>query len=170
MVTTRDFFEAIEHEFEEMDKRFDRVMSDLKTKDWNKVPRDKVAFYGWTFNVGPDGVPHWHEFGNVRPGDPALPAATREPLVSRMRDKARGETHFTIEVPGVDKKDVAIDATRDIIRVHAGAGDRMFGTNIETGEPIDTASVKATYRNGVLDVTAKHDARGKSQKRSVPIG
>lgn len=168
MTRPRNLFQAIEQEFAEMDKQFERVLKDLKSKDWSRVPADKIAFYGWSFDVGPDGIPHVHEFGNVKPGE-TLPSGTRQPLLSKTSDAARGEMHVTVELPGVEKSDVSVDATRDAIRVHAGTGDHTFDTNIQTGDAIDTTTVKATYRNGVLDVTAKHATSSGGQKRSVPI-
>ena len=159
-----DLFEAIEREIEEMDRRFDAAMEELRRQDWSQVPPERMAFYGWTFEVDPDGVPHVHEFGNVRPGQPLLGAA-REPVVSRVRDEARGETHVTVELPGVEKEDVRLDATPHALTLRAGSGERAFAATVELDAPIDPASVKATCRNGVLDVTAKPGEPGEAERR-----
>lgn len=162
-----DFFEVFNKEFEEMERSINQAMEDIKTRDWAKIPPDKVALYGWTFEMGPDRVPHWHEFGNVRPGD-ALPAPIREPLVSQVKNEANNETHLTIELPGVEKNAIRVDAASGTLHVKAGSGDRAFETSVDLPD-MNPDTTKATYRNGVLDITIKHDKHARADPRVVPV-
>ncbi len=81
------------------------------------------------------------------------------------------EVILTVELPGVDKKDISIDATDDTISVsveskknseikkkgYYKAGERYFQFNSSYALPaaIDPDSVRASYTNGVLELKAK---------------
>jgi len=80
------------------------------------------------------------------------------------------EVIVTIELPGVDKNDIEIDASEDGIAVEVEskkekevrkegmykAGSRYFGfRSFYTTPPIDPKSVTAGYKNGVLEIKAK---------------
>jgi HSP20 family molecular chaperone IbpA len=89
---------------------------------------------------------------------------------------------LTIELPGVDKKDIDIQATEDEIRVSVEskkkeeikkenlykAGSRYFNfsSNYSSPAPIDPKSVCASYANGVLRIRAK---KKKSVDRGVSV-
>jgi len=81
------------------------------------------------------------------------------------------EVILTVELPGVEKKDIEIEATENSISVDTEvkeekeergenfykAGSRYFGfrSNFRTPCEINPDSVTATYKNGVLEVKAK---------------
>jgi len=100
---------------------------------------------------------------------------------SDIREMDKGVV-LTIELPGVEKKDIDIDASEDEIRVSVEAkkktevkkkglykaGSRYFEFNsiYTTPCPIDSKTIKATYNNGVLEVTAK---KIKAKKKGVKV-
>ena len=99
----------------------------------------------------------------------------RKPIVSKPkhegtmsyedRDK---DIVFTIDMPGVAKKDIDINVEPNAISVKAeNGGKRKYNYSRKFKPTIDVDSAKATFKNGVLDITVtKVDTtpKGKSIK------
>ena len=99
----------------------------------------------------------------------------RKPVVARPkhegtmsyedRDK---DIVFTIDMPGVQKKDIEISVEPNSISVKAeNGGKRRYNYNRRFKPTVDIDSAKATFKNGVLDITvSKIDTtpKGKSIK------
>ena len=99
----------------------------------------------------------------------------RRPVVSKPkhegtmsyedRDK---DIVFTIDMPGVAKKDIDINIEPNSISVKAeNGGKRKYNYSRRFKPTVDVDSAKATFKNGVLDITVnKVDAtpKGKSIK------
>ncbi len=99
----------------------------------------------------------------------------RKPIVSKPkhegtmsyedRDK---DIVFTIDMPGVQKKDIDINIEPNSISVKAENGDsRKYNYSRRFKPTVDVDSAKATFKNGVLDITVtKVDTtpKGKSIK------
>ena len=99
----------------------------------------------------------------------------RKPVVARPkhegtmsyedRDK---DIVFTIDMPGVQKKDIDINVEPYSISVRAeNGGKRKYNYNRRFKPTVDIDSAKATFKNGVLDITvSKIDTtpKGKSIK------
>ena len=99
----------------------------------------------------------------------------RKPVVARPkhegtmsyedRDK---DIVFTIDMPGVQKKDIDINVEPNSISVRAeNGGKRKYNYNRRFKPTVDIDSAKATFKNGVLDITvSKIDTtpKGKSIK------
>ena len=99
----------------------------------------------------------------------------RKPVVARPkhegtmsyedRDK---DIVFTIDMPGVQKKDIDINVEPNSISVKAeNGGKRKYNYNRRFKPTVDVDSAKATFKNGVLDITvSKIDTtpKGKSIK------
>ena len=75
---------------------------------------------------------------------------------------------FTIDMPGVQKKDIDINVEPNSISVKAeNGGKRKYNYNRRFKPTVDVDSAKATFKNGVLDITvSKIDTtpKGKSIK------
>ena len=86
---------------------------------------------------------------------------------------------FTIDMPGVDKKDIDINVEDHAITVKARnggyregsesnpRGSRNYNYNRNFKPTVDINSAKATFKNGVLDITLtkiEEVAKGKSVK------
>ena len=85
----------------------------------------------------------------------------RQPTVARPkhegtmsyedRDK---DIVFTIDMPGVQKKDIEISVEPNSISVKAENGDsRKYNYSRKFRPTVDVDSAKATFTNGVLDIT-----------------
>jgi HSP20 family molecular chaperone IbpA len=75
---------------------------------------------------------------------------------------------FTIDMPGVQKKDIDINVEPNSISVKAeNGGKRKYNYSRRFKPTVDVNSAKATFKNGVLDITiSKIEAtpKGKSVK------
>ena len=75
---------------------------------------------------------------------------------------------FTIDMPGVEKKDIDINVEEHSISVKAEKeGKRKYNYSRKFKPAVDVDSAKATFKNGVLDITlskAEEVPKGKSVK------
>ena len=75
---------------------------------------------------------------------------------------------FTIDMPGVDKKDIDINVEDHSITVKAeNGGSRKYNYSRKFKPSVDRDSAKATFKNGVLDITltkVPEESKGKSIK------
>ena len=85
----------------------------------------------------------------------------RQPIVAKPkhegtmsyedRDK---DIVFTIDMPGVSKKDIDIEIEEHSIKVSAeNGGKRKYNYSRKFKPAVDPESAKATFTNGVLDIT-----------------
>ena len=75
---------------------------------------------------------------------------------------------FTIDMPGVQKKDIDINVEPNSISVKAENGEkRKYNYSRRFKPTVDVDSAKATFKNGVLDITIskiESTPKGKSVK------
>ena len=140
----------------------DRLMDDMMRKAV-EMPKSQEGLspfvYGFSMSVGPDGTPVIREFGNVEPSarGPLL-KEEREPLVDVM-DESK-EIVVVTELPGVEKDDIRLEATDRTLKISVDSAKRRYFKELDLGHLVDTRTVKATYKNGVLEVRfAKSDEK-----------
>ena len=129
---------------------------------------------GFSVKVGPDGKPTFNTFGNkpqVKPspagagkGIPTVVANEREPLTDVIED-AR-QVAITLEMPGVEKKDIDLHMGVDELEISVDNERRKYHKRVKLPAKVDPKTTKATYTNGILDVTVQ---KAKSDKSGVKI-
>jgi HSP20 family protein len=155
----RRFFRELDKAFEEMFKEFTTFMPKELMKE-QKLPNGSTirtfgpVVYGYSLTVGPDGVPKVRTFGNVKPIGP-IPKAieSREPLVDVIQTP--NEVRVTAELPGIEKKDINLQATESKLTISADTHGRKYFKEVELPARVDPKSADATYNNGILEVTLK---------------
>ncbi len=160
-------------DFSELDKEFDRVRQEMEglmeemmgrmpEKDLKKLAKqNKPGVYGISITVNNEGKPMIREFGNVKPegtGGNALISEEREPLV----DVIEGGSDITVmvELPGVDKKDIAAKGEGRNLVISVDAKGRRYYKELELPATVDFANASAKYNNGVLEIVLQKDAKG----------
>ncbi|MBU4491699.1 MAG: Hsp20/alpha crystallin family protein [Euryarchaeota archaeon] len=155
----KGFFE----ELEEMNELINRVM--------HSSGEPKV--FGFSMQVGPDGVPHVERFGNVMPAGNELSARetehAREPFTSSMIDEKNNELNITAEMPGIKKEYIELNATETEVIIKADSEGRKYYKSVNTPCPVDPDSARAKYNNGVLEVTLKLKEAPKPKGKTVKI-
>lgn len=125
-------------------------------------------YYGYTMTVGPDGRPVVKEYGNVKPG--LVPTSdTREPLVDILVDDKEKLVRLIAEMPGVEKKDVKIVVDGKIVNIDAEHGDKKYHVKVPIEQKVDENSVKASYKNGILEIIFKQLAEEKPKGKTVEV-
>lgn len=159
-----EFFAEFEKEFARMQGMVDKIMQDAM-RHANSPQRGEPFVYGFTMRVGPDGVPQIQPFGSAAKDVPqvdeqaaaALGPAGREPLSDLIVGEK--DVALTVELPGVEKQDVNLHVAEDAVTVRAEKG-RRYHKRITLPVKVVPASAKATFKNGILDVTLQRETGG----------
>lgn len=156
---SRDIWNILFKEFED----FNRKMDDM-FEDFENINDPNVKTYGYTMYRGPDGVAHVKEFGNpsgtvgLLENDPV-----REPFTDVRKE---GDiVRIVAELPGADKKDIVLEATRDAISISVETPKKRYKKTVAFPCEVDPDSAKAEYNNGILQVIFKSIDKKKTVKR-----
>jgi HSP20 family protein len=153
-----DLFEDLDEMFEEMLREFERI-----------GPGEHVSgpfFYGFSINQRPGEEPEIREFGNIRPEGGRIEIGERKPLVDVFdSDKA---VQVVAEMPGIEKEDVELNVEGRELEIKASRGDRKYHEFVELPADIDIDSAKASYKNGVLDITL-NKVQKPARKRKINV-
>jgi len=175
------FFEDIDKMFREMEK----MMEDEFKTFTSRVPKDYVKerklpdgttvrewgpfVYGYSMKIGPDGKPEIREFGNVKPSrlGPRV-KEEREPLVDII--ETDGEVHVVAELPGVEKSDIKLHGTEDMLTISVDTAQHKYYKEVTLPAKVNIKEAKTQYKNGVLEVTltkVKEEKKTKGESISI---
>ena len=145
---------------DEFDKLFNRLSRSFVNLDevFEEAKKSGTSCgpfcYGYTMTIGPDGKPVVKEYGNVKPG--LLPTSdTREPLVDTIVDEKEKIVKLVAEMPGVEKKDVKIVVDGKLVNIDVESGEKKYHAKVPIKHKVDENSVKASYKNGILEIAFK---------------
>lgn len=137
--------------FKKMSRSFD--LENILGEFENPCSVSGPLYYGYTVAVGPDGRPVVQEYGNVRPA--SLPANGCEPLVDTIVDEKDNVIKLVAEMPGVEKSDIKVVAEGKSVDISAERGAKKYHVKVPVRDAVDRDSGKATYKNGILEVSFK---------------
>jgi len=89
---------------------------------------------------------------------------TNNPMSYEDRDK---DIAFTIDMPGVVKKDIDIEVEDHFIKVSADSNGRNYNYTRRFKPKVNVESAVATFKNGVLDIVVKKLEEKKGKKVSI---
>ena len=151
-------------DFERMFEEMQRSIADMM-KNMGKMEPGKPYVHGFTFKMGPDGKPHVSEFGNKagvpRPGKPVF-SDEREPITDVIEEAKT--IAVTVEMPGIEKKDIDLRVTETELEINVDTELRKYHKLIKLPKAVKPPTTKATYKNGVLDVTIDKVAQSEPKK------
>lgn len=151
-------------DFEKMFEEMQRHLSNA-LKDMGNIQPGKPYMHGFSFKIGPDGKPVVSEFGNMpnKPtkGKPVL-KEEREPLTDVIEENKT--VSVTLEMPGVEKKDIDLRVTETQVEISVDTERRKYYKQIKLPANVKPNTTKATYKNGVLDVTIEKAAPSEPKK------
>lgn len=174
------FFADFEKEFARMQGMVGKMMEDAM-KHAEGPRREQPFVYGFSMRIGKDGVPQLTPFGSAAPGFvPGAPGAptidegaaalddlVREPLSDVMEGEA--EVSVTVELPGAEKGDLSLRVAEETVTVRVDKGSRRYHKRIQLPGKVDPASAKATFKNGILDVTLRRERDDQDDGHKVAI-
>ena len=137
-------------------EEFDKIFGDMPRRFFRGRPGS--FWYGYEVIVGPDGQPRMHELGDApAPG-------TRQIFVDTIFNEKTGELKLVAEIPGVEKSDIHVDLNGDILSISAARDNTKYQTQVPLHHPVDHQDIRASYRNGILEIVCKMEnkPRGKS--------
>lgn len=140
----RDVLDDLDRYFEDFEKEIEEAVR-------NSIDsvRAKPFMAGFSFQVGPEGKPVVQLFGD----NPLRNGGYRSPLVEQMVDDKAGLLRIVLDMPGVEKSDIKVDAKEETAVVTAEAGGRKYRADVSLKQPVQPDSGKAEYRNGVLEIS-----------------
>lgn len=98
------------------------------------------------------------------PRDKPTVASKNNPMSYEDRDK---DIVFTIDMPGVAKKDIEIEVEDHFIKVVSNSNGRDYHYTRRFKPKVDVESAVATFKNGVLDIVVKKIEEKKGKKVSI---
>jgi HSP20 family protein len=171
----RDVLGDIEQMKKEMERRFREQFPDVpkeltreyETPEGIKVREVGPIVYGYSVTIGPDGKPRVKEFGNVRRLGTTVPqlSAEREPMSDTIVSDT--EVQVVVELPGVEKERIKVNATEGSVDVSAESEGRKYHRVIDIPSDADISTAKSTYRNGILEIHFKR--KGELKGRAIKI-
>ncbi len=140
--------------FEDLERGIQEVVR--KSFDSTKLGRPFVA--GFSFNVGPEGKPSIQIFGD----NPVKYDGFRSPINEKVVDTKNGVLRILLEMPGVEKENIRVDATEDTAVITAENQDRKYRAELGLKAAVRPDSGKAEFRNGLLEIS--FSLKGKTNK------
>lgn len=147
-------------DFKHLNQRIESMFSEI-----DNLRDPNIRTYGYTMYQGPDGIPHYHEFGNAIE-EYRLEASTVEPFSDIVTED--DDLRVTLEVPGVKKQDISLECTVNSLSVKAQTQRKKFNKILALPCDIEPDSAHAVYNNGILEVTF-HIAGKKDFKKNIRI-
>ena len=154
----RNFFDEMfgidpVHGMEEIFDRLNRVMG-MSLENIGQYS----FIYGFSITHRSGENPEIREFGNIptfeqiETGDRHY-LCTRRPLIDIL--ETEDKVHIIAEIPGIEKEKILLNATDLILDIETIDGNPKYSERVELPVKVDPQSAKATYKNGVLEVTFK---------------
>ncbi len=160
-----DFFKRFEGEFPKELVREEKLPDGSVRKEYGPF------IYGYSVRIGPDGKPVIREFGNVKrkvsPVKPVEVKEATEPLVDVITEEDK--IKVIAEVPGVDKQDIKLNVVGKTLSIRAESERRKYSKDVELPEEVDPKTAKASYKNGILEVTLNRVRKEEKKGEEIPI-
>jgi len=143
--------------FREILDELDKIMAEMEREIEDSIRNffkfegeyfNKPFIYGFSMTLDPEGTPTFRTFGNLKPGLRGY----REPVCDQILDEQRGELRLVVELPGVEKSDIDIQALEDSVTISAERGERKYKAEIPLRAKVDPTNAKANFQNGVLEI------------------
>lgn len=165
-----DEFDRMREEMEDMMERMMEGFEEINPKDLEKRAREGKSFVrGYSITVGPDGKPTIREFGDkpqvVDKGGKI--SDEREPLVDVIEEKDK--VKIIAELPGVSRDDINLKSKDGRLEIKVDAAGRKYHKVIELPCEVKSLSAKASYKNGVLEVTLDRIEPKKEEKGGFKV-
>ena len=180
------FFDEVHASFSKMNEELERLsreapkelVSEYENSDGTKVRKIGPIVYGYSMTVGPDGKPVIREFGNVKGGHkydlnadikPARPeiGEEREPMIDVLATESN--VKVTVEMPGVEKDKIKIDAYDNTVEVRSLEPTRKYHKVIDLPAEADVKTARSKYNNGILEITFDKKKETKPKGKQIKI-
>jgi len=172
-------FSKMEEELEHLESQAPKeLVTEHENADGTKVRRIGPIVYGYTMTVGPDGKPVVREFGNlkrdhkhglnadIKPARPEI-GEEREPMIDVLATETN--VKVTVEMPGVEKDKIKIDAYDNTVQVRSLDPTRKYHKVIDLPTEADVKTARSKYNNGILEITFDKKKETKPKGKQIKI-
>ena len=151
---------------DELDKYFEEFEKDVQNFARNSVSaahlKTEPYVAGFSFRLGPEGRPTIQFFGD----SPMQQDGFRSPMSEQLLDEKNGVLRLVLDMPGVEKEDIHVEATEDRAVVTAERESRKYRAEIDLKAQVDPDGGRAEYKNGVLAISfSLRDKTNKGYRR-----
>lgn len=158
----KDFFEDFGSElFDNLEEMIEALLEDMGESG--------PFVYGFSIIHRPGEDPELREFGNVREysqnEENLFPSEIKDPLIDIFENEDL--IHVLAEFPEIGKEDLLLHATAQNLDITILGGSSDYSENIELPSRVDPKSAKASYKNGVLEITFKRCAEERPVKIEI---
>ena len=167
----------MEREFEDIEKTVPKdLVREYDTPQGGKVREVGPLVYGYSMTVGPDGKPSVKEFGNIKPprrfgfgAGLSRPEITGEMEPLADITTADKEIKVIIEMPGLSKDKIKVDAYEDKVEVKSDDPQRKYHKVIELPPEADVETPRCVYNNGILEITFNKKEQTKTKGKTINV-
>ena len=97
-------------------------------------------------------------------------SAHAQVLAARLhRLEAEDHVAITLELPGVEKEDINMEILEESMKIDVDTEIRKYHKEIKLPENLDTDTIEATYKNGVLDIVIKRREEKPKKGKKINI-
>lgn len=172
-------FSKLKEEFEHLQRQTpDEHVSEYKDSEGTKVREIGPIVYGYSITIGPEGKPLIREFGNVKRGHlyglnadvkPPRPEirGESEPMIDVLTTE--GNVKVAVEMPGVEKDKIKIDAYDNKVEVRSLEPKRNYHKLIDLPTEADVKTARSKYNNGILEITFDKKKETKPKGKQIKI-
>jgi HSP20 family protein len=169
----------MEREFEDIEKTVPKdLVKEYDTPQGGKVREVGPLVYGYSMTVGPDGKPRIEEFGNIKPSRRlrfGIGTGTSRPAISGEMEPLADitttdkEVRVVIEMPGLSKDKIKVDAYEDKVEVKSDDPQRKYHRIVELPPEADIETARCAYNNGILEITFNKKEQTKAKGKTIRI-
>ena len=110
-----------------------------------------------------DLLDSWMDMIDVMNRGPRMWQPEGRPSIGDWEDR-NGDIVFTVDMPGVQKKDIELMVDKHMVKVTAKTEDRDYSFSQEFQMELNPSKVKANFNNGVLDITIEKAEESQGKK------
>ncbi len=153
-------------DFDKLDDLVNKIMERMVPE----LPADsgKPVVFGFSMRLDGNGKPVIEEFGNVmkKREKPAV-EKVREPLVDMQSTEKN--VLITVELPGVEKKDLKINVPDERTVEIIVAGNNSFYKKLSVPVEIKKEKARAKLKNGIMEICFERKEKEKKQNSEIKI-
>jgi len=147
----RNIEKMMEDIFSDWEKDVERIKKEIEEN------KGKGYYYGFRYEIGPDGVPHFEEWDNISQKD----GDTRTKI-----EKIGDVWEITVELKDMKKEDISVTSYENKLLIEAKNDKIDYKKELKFPFNVDDAGVHAGYENDKLKITI---IGGKIKGRRIEI-
>ncbi len=135
--------------FKEIDEMFDKLFESIEEGEFQGP-----FYYGISWTIGEDGRPIIREFGNIEPAAKGVKRSeVVKPFYDVIVDPNTNKVNVIVELPGAQKDKIDLEATERSLHIYAEGINKKYEADIPLDVEVNPDSAKASFVNGILQVS-----------------